>query len=567
MPHLNVLAGDTVTWHNASLRAHDVAADDRSWASPRLLMDAMFEHRFDAPGTYAYLCRLHPTMRGDIAVHRLLLDAAKEPAAPGKPYALKGRAALPEGATVSIQADGVEQTTATVDAGGAFTATVTPSTTASYTAVAGAESAPPVQVLVLDRKVSATQKVASARLTIDAKVTPGIGRRHRRAAAQAQGALRLVAGAGGEDERRRHGALHRRPRPQGAGPGAAHGLRRGDRARAQRHVPPTLGGMPRILVVGGGAIGGITAAGLAADVVVLDANEAHAAKLNDPGLVINDAAPVKVEAVTSVDQLEGEFDFALIAVKSPLHAVVIPPLVERGEIEAFVTLGNGLIQDRIEAMVGEGNLLACLVEWGGSNVGPGELIRDSEGGYVVGELDGVLTDRARRLAKALQPIGTTRVTDNVRGMIWTKLQVNSTFTGLSAVSGLRYGGVAEQGPDAVYALWEEGVQVARAQGLELGEMHDVHAYEFGPRRARADDGAHGQRAARRCCRTSTPAARPRSTSSTAAWRARAASCGIPTPHNDAVVELVHSMERGERAPDPKYLDYVSAAQITSAADS
>ena len=116
MPHLNVLAGDTVTWHNASLRAHDVAAEDRSLASPRLLMDAMFELRFGTPGTYAYLCRLHPTMRGDIAVHRLLLDAAKEPAAPGKPYALKGRAALPEGATVSIQADGVEQTTATVDA-------------------------------------------------------------------------------------------------------------------------------------------------------------------------------------------------------------------------------------------------------------------------------------------------------------------------------------------------------------------------------------------------------------------------------------------------------------------
>ena len=169
VPHLNVLAGDTVTWHNASLRAHDVAAEDRSFASPRLLMDAMFEHRFGTPGTYAYLCRLHPTMRGDIAVHRLLLDAAKEPAAPGKPYALKGRAALPEGATVSIQADGVEQTTATVDAGGAFTATVTPSTTASYTAVAGAESAPPVQVLVLDRKVSAAQRGQHA---IIAKVTP-----------------------------------------------------------------------------------------------------------------------------------------------------------------------------------------------------------------------------------------------------------------------------------------------------------------------------------------------------------------------------------------------------------
>lgn len=112
-------------------------------------------------------------MRGAVAVHRLLLAAAKEPAAPGKPYALSGRAALPEGATVSIQADGVEVATATVDAAGAFSATVTPTATASYTAVSGLDAAPPVQVLALDRKVSATQKVAKRKLTIDAHVTPG----------------------------------------------------------------------------------------------------------------------------------------------------------------------------------------------------------------------------------------------------------------------------------------------------------------------------------------------------------------------------------------------------------
>jgi plastocyanin len=172
VPHLDVLAGETVTWHNASLRAHNVLADDRSFASPRLLMDGLYDHRFEAPGTYAYFCQLHPSMRGDVAVHRLLLDAAKEPAAPGKPYALKGRAALPEGATVSIRADGVEQTTTTVGAGGAFTATVTPAASATYTAVAGTEAAPPVQLLVLDRKVSAGQKVAKRKLTITAKVTP-----------------------------------------------------------------------------------------------------------------------------------------------------------------------------------------------------------------------------------------------------------------------------------------------------------------------------------------------------------------------------------------------------------
>jgi len=165
--HLDVLAGDTVTWHNASLRAHNVVADDRSFASPRLLMDGTFDHRFDTPGDFTYFCQLHPAMRGDIAVHRLLLDPASEPAAPAKPYALKGRAALPDGAPVSIQADGVEQATATVQ-GGAFSATVTPTATASYTAVAGGESAPPVQVLVLDRKVRASQRGR----TVVARVTP-----------------------------------------------------------------------------------------------------------------------------------------------------------------------------------------------------------------------------------------------------------------------------------------------------------------------------------------------------------------------------------------------------------
>src|SRR4051812_11565740 len=122
-PHLDVLAGDTVTWHNASFRAHNVNAADGSFVSPRLLASSMFIHRFDTPGDFAYYCQLHPSMRGDVAVHRVLLNPATQPGAPGKPYVLTGRAALPEGAKVAIEPAGV---TATVAAGGTFSATVTP---------------------------------------------------------------------------------------------------------------------------------------------------------------------------------------------------------------------------------------------------------------------------------------------------------------------------------------------------------------------------------------------------------------------------------------------------------
>jgi 2-dehydropantoate 2-reductase len=326
--------------------------------------------------------------------------------------------------------------------------------------------------------------------------------------------------------------------------------------------------MSRILVVGAGAIGGITAAQLDADVTVLDANAEHVALLRDPGLVYEQEGAehtARLDAVATVDELEGEFDFALVAVKSPLHRVALEPLVERGGIGAFVSMGNGLIQDRMEKIVGAGNLLACIVEWGGSNVGPGRLVRDSLGGYMVGELDGSVRSRTRELAAALEPVGGARVTDNVRGMIWSKLLINTTFTGLSAVSGLRYGGVASQGGAAVFALWAEGVAVGDAQGLTLESIHATDPHHFDETElARMMESMANVRPSMLQDLDAGRDTEVDVVNGGVAERGR--ELGIATPCNDAVVELVHSMERGERAPEPRWLRYVSEAQTTSATE-
>ena len=158
------------------------------------------------------------------------------------------------------------------------------------------------------------------------------------------------------------------------------------------------------------------------------------------------------------------------------------------------------------------------------------------------------------------------MTDNVRGMIWSKLLINSTFTGLSAVSGLRYGGAAEQGRDAVFCLWKEGVAVGDAQGLELVAIHDVHPHGF--------DAAGLARMMQHMANV-----RPSMLQDLDAGRTtevdvvnggvagKGRELGIATPCNDAVVELVHSMERGERSSEPRWLRYVSDAQTISATDS
>jgi 2-dehydropantoate 2-reductase len=320
-----------------------------------------------------------------------------------------------------------------------------------------------------------------------------------------------------------------------------------------------------ILVVGGGAIGGITAAKLAQGdvgrVVVLDTNEEHVARLRDPGLIIEEEggeSTVPLEAVVSAEELEGDFDFALIAVKSPFHRAALEPLAATGKVESFVSLGNGLIQDRIAEIVGADRLLSCIVEWGGDNLGPGRVARDTTAPMVVGELDGSERDRTRLLARCLESGFEVRLTRNLRGQIWSKLLVNSTFTGLSAVSGLRYGGVAEHpyGREAAYAIWTEGVTVGEAEGLTLETVyHDVEPRSLVER----DDAALDRLMA--IAGNTKPSMlqdleQGRATevdvvNGGVAERGRAHS--IPTPFNVRVVELVHLMEDGERAPAPEEL--------------
>jgi plastocyanin len=156
---VDVLAGDTVTWRNDSVRPHTVSATDGSFASTRLAASGSFAHRFDAAGVVAYYCQIHPFMRAEVDVHRLMLDAPHDAAAPGRPLSLLGRATLPAGTAVAIKAaDGSAAGSATVDSGGHFHATVKPRTTTTYTAAAGADASPPVQVLVVDRKVKASAR-------------------------------------------------------------------------------------------------------------------------------------------------------------------------------------------------------------------------------------------------------------------------------------------------------------------------------------------------------------------------------------------------------------------------
>jgi plastocyanin len=76
---LTVLAGQTVTWQDSSLTPHTVTALGGAFDSGRIEVGASFSYTFSTPGTFAYMCTIHPTMKGTVVV---LAPGASPPSQP-----------------------------------------------------------------------------------------------------------------------------------------------------------------------------------------------------------------------------------------------------------------------------------------------------------------------------------------------------------------------------------------------------------------------------------------------------------------------------------------------------
>jgi plastocyanin len=160
--HLDLLVGDSVSWRNGSLREHDVASTAAGFDSGRVGQGGSFAHTFDSPGVFPYVCRIHDPMKGEVAVHPLLLSGPRRVVARDAAVALHVRA--PAGVrSATIEEDSGTGfrpvATATPQAGpghedqetATLHATVRPAASATYRAVSGGGASPPLRIEVTDQ--------------------------------------------------------------------------------------------------------------------------------------------------------------------------------------------------------------------------------------------------------------------------------------------------------------------------------------------------------------------------------------------------------------------------------
>ncbi len=173
---LDIIRGESVTWKNDSARVHTATADDEAFDSGRLGRGASFTHQFKDDVEIAYHCTLHPTIRGVVAVHELLLDTPRQAAAPKRPFPLSGRSSLQPGTEVAIEADSgtgfARVAAATVTFDGDFSTQIVPETTARYRAVVDDKQSEAVELPVLDRRITLSVRPQRGRVRLQARVTP-----------------------------------------------------------------------------------------------------------------------------------------------------------------------------------------------------------------------------------------------------------------------------------------------------------------------------------------------------------------------------------------------------------
>jgi plastocyanin len=65
---LTVVPGTTVRWTNRDDIPHTVVSEDVSFKSKALDTGDQYTYTFEKPGTYQYICTLHPRMQATITV-------------------------------------------------------------------------------------------------------------------------------------------------------------------------------------------------------------------------------------------------------------------------------------------------------------------------------------------------------------------------------------------------------------------------------------------------------------------------------------------------------------------
>ena len=324
----------------------------------------------------------------------------------------------------------------------------------------------------------------------------------------------------------------------------------------------------RIAIMGVGSLGTILGAYLSKaglDVTLVDAWKEHVDTLNAKGATVTGGVEmtVPVKACTP-DQMEGTFDLFFYMTKQTFNETAIPQMVAHCHKDTIIdTCQNGLPELEVAKYWPKSQVYGSPVGWPATFLGPGKSMLTCSPDapmflFHLGTLEGPITPQIYEIQKILQNMcPVVHLTTDLMADRWSKILINSAFSGMSTVLNGTFGDTVMPGKASICTIRiaREVVQVCKANNIKLPPIFGMDfdalcAYKTPEEEKAACDrifktfGGNGGKASmlqdlekgRRCEIYAIDGVVSK----------EGKKVGIPTPYCDAVVSIVSEIEQGKR---------------------
>ncbi len=234
----------------------------------------------------------------------------------------------------------------------------------------------------------------------------------------------------------------------------------------------------RIAIAGVGAMGGLFAyllsKGGSSEIFLLDIHHERVEKIKKEGLYIEGISGehhIHPEITLQAADI-GPVDLVLLCIKSSCTyqaSLRTKPLL--GPDTPVLTLQNGLGNiEEIERALGPGRTIGGTTSMGATVLALNRIRHAGWGDTVIGEPGGQKTKRTEKILELFQSCDLEiSFTDNLAGLLWSKLIINVGINALTALTGLHNGKLLnyEGSRTVMEKAVNEAVQVVSALGVQL----------------------------------------------------------------------------------------------------
>jgi 2-dehydropantoate 2-reductase len=235
----------------------------------------------------------------------------------------------------------------------------------------------------------------------------------------------------------------------------------------------------KLAIYGAGAMGTVLGAWLARegiDIELINRNKDHVEGLKTQGArIVGTTTFTQPVKACLPEEMKGPYDIVFLMTKQLYNRTIVKSLVPYLAQDGVIcTMQNGLPEHSVASVIGKDRTYGCAVSWGATMKGGGvaeltTLPSKESLTFSLGSYSGVQDAKFFAIRDVLSKMGEVETNPNFLGARWSKLLVNSAFSGLSTITGATFGEIANKWSSRVIAqkVIKECIDVAKAASIKV----------------------------------------------------------------------------------------------------